>query len=491
MQPSASSEKRMHDDGARDPSVHAGPAVLPKDAVDAAGQDSTRSFLSSSVVLFGSRAFGATAGFGTQVLLARAIPADDLGTFFFATSIAAVLGLVAAAGYPDVAIRFFARYRERSRSRLLGAFVRQCRREAVWASLAAVITTLAFAFFFAAESIEERWAIAIAAFAIPAFTLNWLNSAYAVAVRQFALSQLPDILGRPILFLLAVGGMLLAGFETSAVTLVALFSVVAIAMTVLQAAGLKRHLTIPAAFPGRVARVGNLWRRASAPLIVVSLFTSLFADLDLAMLGLLLPVAALAVFGICLKLAFLVGFGIQVVQQFAAPDMAEAQLRGDGRLFYRAVANANYVCFGTTVVVFAGVVICGDYVLAAFGPAYIAGYPTLVILTLAQVIRAAFGPNVNVLTTLGAGQQMAVVSTVAVGVLAVANLLLAPHWGAVGAAWAVVITALFWSGALAIVLYRLSGLRTDILATVLRSQAPQHGTPAFQVGVATRIMTPS
>lgn len=486
MQLSAISEKRtQHDNDARVHAVDAGSAVLPKDAVDTVDQDSTRSFLSSSVVLFGSRAFGATAGFATQVLLARAIPADDLGTFFFATSIAAVLGLVAAAGYPDVAIRFFARYRERSRSRLLGAFVQQCRREAIWASLAAIMATLAFAFFFAAESMEERWAIAIAAFAIPAFALNWLNSAYAVAVRQFALSQLPDILGRPILFLLAVGAMLLAGFEASAITLVALFSIVAIAMTVLQAAGLRRHLITPRVAPARVARVGSLWRRASAPLIVVSLFTSLFADLDLAMLGLLLPVASLAIFGICLKLAFLVGFVIQVVQQFAAPDMAEAQLRGDGRLFYRAVANANYVCFGTTVVVFAGVVICGDYVLAAFGPAYVAGYPTLVILTFAQVLRAAFGPNLNVLTTLGAGQQMAVVSTVAVAVLAVANLLLAPHWGAVGAACAVALTALFWSGSLAVVLYRLSGLRTDIMATVLRSYAPQHGTPALEAGVAT------
>lgn len=455
------------------------------DVVDTAGGESTRSFLSSSAVLFGSRAFGASAGFATQVLLARAIPADDLGTFFFATSIAAVLGLAAAAGYPDVAIRFFARYKERSQSRLLGAFVRQCKRESIWASLAAILATLTFGFFFAAESTEERWAIAIAAFAIPAFTLNWINSAYAVAVRQFALSQLPDIVGRPVLFLLAVSAMLLAGVETSAITLVVIFTVVAIAMTVLQAVWLKRHLIIAPAESMQAARVGRLWRRASTPLIVVSLFTSLFADLDLAMLGLLLPVAALAVFGICLKLAFLVGFVIQVIQQFAAPDMTEAQLRGDTRLFYRAVANANYVCFGTTTAVLAGVILFGHYVLAAFGPTYVTGYPTLVVLTLSQVVRAAFGPNVNALTTLGAGRQMAIVSTIAVAVLAIANLLLAPRWGAFGAAVAVAVTALFWSASLSVVLYRLSGLRTDIIATVFGSYAPERVTLPLQAGVAT------
>ena len=305
-------------------------------------------------------------------------------------------------------------------------------------------------------------------------------------MRQFALSQLPDILGRPLLFLVAVCTLLFAGVTTSAIVLVAIFSLLAIAMTLLQAVWLRPHLAVARSGAGSSGRVGKLWRRASTPLIVVSLFTALFADLDLAMLGMLLPVAALAVFGVCLKLAFLVGFVIQVIHQFAAPDMAEAELRGDAPLFRRAVDNANYVCVGTTAAILAGVALLGTYVLAAFGPVFIAGYATLVVLTLSQVIRAAFGPNVQVLTTLGAGRQMAVVSSFAVAVLAGANLLLAPRWGALGAAVAVVLTTLFWSGALAVVLYRVSGLRTDILATVFGSRGLTHAIPAVRRGVIAR-----
>jgi O-antigen/teichoic acid export membrane protein len=427
---------------------------------------STQQFFSSSAVLFGARAFGACAGFVSQILLAHALPAEDLGTFFLATSIAAVLGLVAATGYPDVAIRFFVRYREHGQSKLLAAFVRRCRVSAMWASLAGIVATGMVALL-STESVEGRWAIALGALSIPAFALNWINSAYAVAVKQFALSQLPDIVGRPFLFLLAIATMLLLGIETSVVTLVALTSAIAIGMTALQAAWLSPHLGIEKFDAFRNKRAIRLWRKASAPFIIVALFTSLFADLDLALLGAVLHPSDLAVFGVCLKLAFLVGFVIQVVQQFAAPDIAASYLRSDTRHFERAVANANYVCVGATVGILIGVIVLGDYILAAFGPNFVAGHVTLVVLTLAQVIRALFGPNVQCLTVIGAGRRLAIVSASAVIVLAALNLLLAPRYGIFGAGVAVALTILFWTAALAIALHRLANLRTDILASLL------------------------
>ena len=137
---------------------------------------STHRFLSASALLFGSRALGASAGFATQILLARVLSADDLGTFFFATSVAAVVGLVAAAGYPDVAVRFFARYRRPCQATLLAGFIRQCRQEIIWASFGGVLLTFLLATLLWTETTETRLAIAIGALAIPALALNWINS---------------------------------------------------------------------------------------------------------------------------------------------------------------------------------------------------------------------------------------------------------------------------------------------------------------------------
>jgi O-antigen/teichoic acid export membrane protein len=238
-------------------------------------------------------------------------------------------------------------------------------------------------------------------------------------------------------------------------------------MTALQAVWLSPHLGIERARSFRNKRAIRLWRKASAPFIIVALFTALFADLDVALLGTILRPSDLAVFAVCLKLAFLVGFVIQVVQQFAAPDIAASYLRNDTRHFHRAVANANYVCVGATIGILIGVAVVGDYVLAAFGPNFVPGHATLIILTLAQVIRALFGPNVQCLTVIGAGRRLAIVSACAVVVLVATNLLLVPRYGIFGAGIAVALTTLFWTATLAIALHRLSGLRTDIVASLL------------------------
>ena len=88
-----------------------------------------RRVLSASALILVARFGGAGIGFATQVLLAHILLPEGLGTFFLATSIAAVAGMLAAAGYPIITVGVVARYRERGRPDLLAAFVRQARRE--------------------------------------------------------------------------------------------------------------------------------------------------------------------------------------------------------------------------------------------------------------------------------------------------------------------------------------------------------------------------
>jgi O-antigen/teichoic acid export membrane protein len=63
-------------------------------------------FVSTSSLLSLARVTGALAGFATQVVLARTLHANALGVFYSVTSFAAVVGLIAAHGYPMIAPRF-------------------------------------------------------------------------------------------------------------------------------------------------------------------------------------------------------------------------------------------------------------------------------------------------------------------------------------------------------------------------------------------------
>jgi O-antigen/teichoic acid export membrane protein len=100
---------------------------------------------STSSLLSLARVAGALAGFLTQVVLARTLQTSALGVFYSVTSLAAVVGLIAAHGYPSIAARFVLRYREQDKEGLVAAFVRQARHDATLYAGIATIAVLALA----------------------------------------------------------------------------------------------------------------------------------------------------------------------------------------------------------------------------------------------------------------------------------------------------------------------------------------------------------
>ena len=436
-----------------------------------------RRFLSLSTIVFGARLAGAGVGFAAQILLARLVPAETLGIFFLATSVAAVLGIVAAAGYPNVTVRFVSRYRERGRFGVLAAYARQTQRDTLRNAVLVMIAVAGFALVYPAADAETRLAIACGALAIPAAVSIRVNGTFAIAARQFQASWLPDFLGRPVLFLVAIIGLALMGLHLSAVLVVATMAAATTVVAVAQYLWIRPHLPRGEARHDR--RLGRLWRATSRPLVIVALFTALFADLDLTILGSLLPAHELAVFGACLKVAFLVDFATQLVQSFAAPDIADGYTRRERGVTERAIAQANLLSVAATLLALSGAAVGGRLILSAFGPDFVAGHAALVVLVAAQVLRAGFGPTLQLMTMVGAQRQIAAVFALAAVVLVLANLLLAPNFGPVGAAAAVLITVLFWTGALALLLYRRTGLRTDAVASLA---ALRSGTAAPQAG---------
>jgi hypothetical protein len=115
----------------------------------------------------------------------------------------------------------------------------------------------------------------------------------------------------------------------------------------------------------------------------------------------------------------------------------------------------------------------GEGLLAIFGPEFTSAKVPLLILMACQLARVLFGPSVLLLTVIGAQRQSAALGIAALIVLSSANLMLTPLYGALGAAIAVAIATPFWLVACAIVLGRLSGLRTDVLHLVGKLGSPR------------------
>jgi len=421
-----------------------------------------RRLVTTSSLLSLARMAGALAGFILQVVLARTLHATALGVFYSVTSLAAVVGLIAAHGYPTIAPRFMSRYREQGKPGLIAAFVVRARKDATVYAAIITVAVLAIAALWPSLSLEARLATAAAALSIPANAALRLNGSLAVAIRRFALAYLPDTCIRPfvllggVLILIGAGVTLTAANVTLLLTLV--FSGLALTQYLLLRKDIPKVDGVAKAVPPRLV---SIWRREAKPLILVALFTFFFADVDILIVTPLLPSADTAIVGLCLKLALLVGFAVQVAHQVVVPDLADAHARKEHGAIRDVVLRALAFPLAVTVAALVIVGLWGETLLSLFGPEFTGAKIPLLILLACQLARALFGPNVPLLTVIGAQRQNAALAVAALVVLAISNVVLAPAYGVLGAALAVAIATLFWLAATSVVLARLSGLRTD------------------------------
>ncbi len=428
-----------------------------------------RRFIPASALVLAIRLGGAGVGFLIQLILARLLAPEALGTFFSATSLAAVLALLAAWGYPNLAPRFISRYRERKHPRLVAGFLRHAARDIAVTSLLAGLAVIAIAYFWR-DAADYRLSFMMAGLAVPMLALLTLNAATAGAIRAFALSYVPESLMRPLLFLGVLGLLVVLKEPLTVEIAIAVFFGVTLVVALGQFLIL-RHIVDMG--PGRrPPRLAKIWRAEALPLVIVALFTTLFADLDILMITPFLHGADVAAFGIALKLALLVGFGVQVAHTIAAPDLADAHARRTLDQAGSALRRATIFPVVLTGLATLACVAGGQYALALFHPDFVNGKWALTILVFCQFLRALAGPSVQLLTIIGAQRLNALLCCVALAMLAAGNSMLAPVYGVTGAAIAVGLSWALWLALTGFMLYRRANLRSDLAFVGLRSRGP-------------------
>lgn len=420
---------------------------------------------SISVMLLAARVVGLVAGFSTQIVLARMLAPEGLGIFYFATSIAYVVSMVAAFGYPVIAVRFISRYRTRGMDKLKAAFVNRAQSDTAIVSFAIMAVVLLLSAIVPGDA-TTRLAIAAAALAIPGLALSKIYASVAGAIREFALSYMLNLLWRPLLFLALMGLIALLFKVPSPVMAACAFSFVAAAIVTLQFAGLFKHFPALTERLPADRRVVMQWRIASAPLLILAAFSTFINDLNLALLGTIVSKPDLAVFGVCLKLALIVEYAVSLIHELAAPDISDALVRKQPSTVDAAVARVNIMAVVATFLAVCGAVVLGRFVLSMFGADFVRAYPILLMLVVSQLIRAAFGPSM--LTLISAGAQKSVVKVFSVAIIgfSLGNLILVPVFGLIGAGAAFVLMTAYWTCALGLIAKRKLDLRLDIVASI-------------------------
>ncbi len=410
----------------------------------------------------GLRITGAGLGFATQLVLARTFSQNDVGVIFLAMSMAAIFSMVAAVGYPLLALTQLPRFFALDLNRLVRAFHGTFLRDLV-AGLGAVLIITLICLYVLPLSAGTRIAIFFGALsAFPSAIVRY-NSVLANGMRLYQWAYVPDFILRPSLFLLYVLlGLVVVSASSLPLVLTAYVAsnviVAALQSFVVRAKGITFqdwNMTRPA--------LSRALRSRSMALAVVGAVTVMFADIVTMLGGWFLPHEQLAILGLAVRLAAIAGFVVQAAQQFVLPDLTHALAKRENAKADSLLLRLNVLTIITLAAGLVFALVFGRWLLSLFGPNYADGHRLLVLFLIGQSIRALSGMNQNLISIAGKQMRSAMACLTGLIIFAATWAVLQTGFGLNASGYAVIIAELSWALLLAYQAQSILGRRGDLL----------------------------
>lgn len=192
----------------------------------------------------------------------------------------------------------------------------------------------------------------------------------------------------------------------------------------------------------------------SLPLIFVGIFNYLMGRIDSYMIGYMLDGASVGIYNVADKVAYISSFLFVAVSSMFAPGIARIyhdKAYDKLKLTYKKLTRWILI---VNVGVFFVILINSNDILNVFGQEYKSGNLTLIILALAYLINASFGPVVYMNAMTGKEKNEFYVSLSMLSINVVANYIFINLYGLVGAAYATVVVFSIGNVCRLIILYK-------------------------------------
>lgn len=381
------------------------------------------------------------------VLLARYLGPAGYGVYAIAMTVTAFAGMVTEFGLPALATREFGAAQAHARWGEAGGLLHWADRTVLAIS---GVLVLAIAVGGRLIPVADRsafvqtmlWAVLL----IPAVAIAKLRGSALLALGHTVAGQMPVLLLRPGLFVLA---LLLAwpvlGIAPSPAGAMAMQVLAAAGALLVVARNYRRHRPDALRHAPRV----NHWRRwivVSVPMGMTEGLRLLQGQMALLILGAFSTSAAAGLYrvadsalGVCLVFS-------NVLSVVTGPTFARLHVRGEFDELAKVMRTASAVMLAGTFALGLPVVVIGPWLFGtAFGAQFAPSAQVFVVLWIGALASAVTGP-INVYANMTGGERVVVAGVaVAVVVNAVAALLLVPRLHEVGAAIATSAGLVAWN----------------------------------------------
>jgi O-antigen/teichoic acid export membrane protein len=208
------------------------------------------------------------------------------------------------------------------------------------------------------------------------------------------------------------------------------------------------------------------WRTTAFLLLFLSGAQLIMNQTDTVMLGLMRSTEEAGIYASAARIAEGTAFGLSAFNAFAAPLIAKLYALEKKLELQRLLTMAAWGILVVTIIAGAFLISMGKLILSLFGQEFIAGYFSLVILLLGQVVNSLAG-SVGLLMTM-TGNQVIIAKVIIISTLLNIglNFLLIPYFGMLGAAIATSITVIFVNLALLWFVQQKIGLNPTIFSSM-------------------------
>ena len=390
--------------------------------------------IKGSVILAIARVGTMVLGFGINVLLARILPIDSLGTYFLLTSFAQVAALIALGGFNQSAVP------------LLSGSNR------IWSVLQGSGLFLVLTISITCGVAILIWPfIPMSDEAVPyiAIVIIWLiaratTQAIAHTLRAFGRMTdfgLHEVFSFNLLLFIACALAFALGRTPDLTQIVWITAIAAILCVPLSVASLAPALrALPKMSGVDFAPVV----KTSLPLAIIVIANTALSEAHLWIKGALGDTETVALFGAALRVVRLLALPLMAVNMAIGPQLANLWKANEAASLERLLRRSATVIMAITLTVMGGLAVAGPSVLSfIFGDAFAAAWPVFLILLVGQAVNATTGSPMLLMTVTN-GQRVAMIFAIVASVLGVGvSLILGqidPLWGvAIGASVTVIV----------------------------------------------------
>ncbi len=183
----------------------------------------------------------------------------------------------------------------------------------------------------------------------------------------------------------------------------------------------------------------------STPMLISGSLGVFLGFIDIIILGIFKTSTAVGIYSVAIKLSSIVVLSLATINVIAAPKFAEFWAKGDKQGLLKIARQSTKIIFWISFPILLLMVIFSNYILGFFGHGFRTGELALIMLAFGQFINSISGSVGYILEMTGFQifTQNIMIASVIMNIIM--NLLLVPKYSIDGAAFASMITIIFWN----------------------------------------------